>query len=64
MSISETIKSGFNHSNDWDNLLEECQSQSREIDQDWENESTQYTFVDGSCIVICGGGVSSYGCSE
>lgn len=60
MSIAETIKAGFNHSNDWDQLFNECKQQAQEIDQDWENGNTQYNFVDGSCIVISGSFVNSY----
>jgi len=60
MSVSESIKVGFNWSQDWDQLFTECEQQAQTIDQDWENGSTQYNFVDNSCLVICGTFVNSY----
>ena len=61
MSIAETIKAAFNNSNNWDQLLADCERYaSNDIDQDWDNESTQYNFVDNSCIVVSGPFVSAY----
>ena len=36
------------------------EDQAQEIDQDWEAETTQYNFIDNSCIVICGPCVNAY----
>lgn len=65
MTIAETIKTGFNHTENWDQLFDECNLHAGEdIDQDWDNESTQYNFIDGSCIIICGSFVSTYACNH
>ena len=29
--------------------------------QDWENDSTEYLFADGSVLIVCGPDVSVYG---
>lgn len=31
------------------------------VTQDWDSESTEYDFVDGSVLVICGPDVTVYG---
>lgn len=60
MTIAENIKATYNRSEDWDILFDHCEDHADTIDQDWDNESTQYNFIDGSCILICGSFVSVY----
>ncbi|UNY40584.1 hypothetical protein KLER11_gp52 [Pararheinheimera phage vB_PsoM_KLER1-1] len=45
-------------------LMDECQEKAKDVDQDWDAESTTYEFVDGSVIVVCNSEVSVYGCKE
>lgn len=51
---SESVKN-------WDDFTAECEEKAIETDQDWDAESTTYTFADGSCIVSSSGHVSAYG---
>jgi len=64
MTIAAQIKS-FHVENetvkDWDALTTELDDKAVETEQDWDLESTTYTFADGSCIVSSCGNVSAYG---
>lgn len=45
---------------DWDGMIEECELKG-EATQDWESESTEYDFPDGSVLIISGPEVRTYG---
>lgn len=45
---------------DWDALVGECEEKGKAT-QDWDNETTEYDFADGSVLVICNSEVSAYG---
>lgn len=68
MTIANQIKAF--HTNqatadiDMPNLMSECEEKSITTDQDWDAESTTYTFADDSCIVVSGAHVSAYGCAQ
>lgn len=65
MTIAAQIKS-FNTENEivenWAEFTAECEQKAVETDQDWDAESTTYTFADGSCIVVSNDQVRAYGC--
>jgi hypothetical protein len=46
---------------DWKILIEDCEEIAQDVHQDWENETTSYTFYDGSVLVIFNRQVSVYG---
>ena len=64
MNIAEQLKA-FHTKNDYrinySALADEAEQKSILITQDWENETTEYDFVDGSVIVIHGSSVWVYG---
>ena len=41
-------------------LIEEC-SERGITTQDWENESTEFDFPDGSILIVCGPEINIYG---
>ena len=43
------------------NLMVECEEKAINSDQDWDNESTEYEFADGSVIVVCNNEARHYG---
>jgi hypothetical protein len=51
---AENFKANYNDTND---LMTALDNASVESDQDWENETTTWTFEDESKIVICGSDV-------
>ena len=57
MTIAEQIKAAHADIND---LMSEAEDLG-EVTQDWENESTEYDFIDGSVLIVCGEFVSTYG---
>lgn len=42
-------------------LIEEAEEKAIDTEQDWDNESTMFVFVDKSCLVIQNQTVSTYG---
>jgi hypothetical protein len=48
----------------WEIMIEDCEEIAQEVDQDWDNETTSYTFYDGSVLVICNRQVSVYGAKQ
>jgi hypothetical protein len=57
MTIANQIKSF--HADDLNSLIAEAEEKGV-VTQDWENESTEYDFVDGSVLIICNNHVSDY----
>lgn len=55
MSIAEQIKDYHtarpSEDGYYDAMTIECEEKAVEIDQDWDNETTTYTFADGSAMV-------------
>lgn len=64
MTIAEQLKA-FHTKNDcridYSTLVDDAEQISVLITQDWENETTEYDFIDGSVIVINGPSVWVYG---
>lgn len=64
MTIAAQIKS-FHMENEtvknWDDFSAELDQKAVDTDQDWDLETTTYTFADGSCIVLSGSEVRAYG---
>lgn len=70
MNIAEQIKAfhieinaqnGRESVKDYDAFVSECEEKANDIDQDFDNESTTYEFVDGSVIVWNNSDVYVYG---
>ena len=51
MNIAKTIAAKTNNANEAFNLAE---SRKHDVDQDWKNEATIYTFSDKSVLLFCG----------
>ena len=64
MTIAAQVKS-FHVENEtvknWDEFNAELEQKAVDTEQDWDAESTTYTFVDGSCIVVSCSEVRAYG---
>jgi hypothetical protein len=58
MNIAEQLKSF--HQDDINALMEEAE-QKGHVTEDWDNESTEYDFPDGSVLIVCNDNVSAYG---
>ena len=70
MNIAEQIKAFYVEINmengresisDYEAFVTECQEKSNDIDQDIDNESTTYEFVDDSVIVLSNSNAYVYG---
>jgi hypothetical protein len=59
MTISAQLKQF--HGEDINALIAEAEEKATEITHDWDAESTEFDFVDGSVLVVCGQFVSAYG---
>ncbi len=57
MNIAEQIKAFYQ--DDLDGLMAEAEEKG-EVTQDWDNESTEYDFVDGSVLIVCNNDVFVY----
>jgi len=63
MSIASDIKAFYN--SDYTEVLCEAEERSvREADQDYDLETSTYTFADNSVLVFCNGEVNAYGCAS
>jgi len=66
MTIAEQILAFYRHNAridaaiDLNKLIEEC-SERGTVTQDWQNESTEFDFVDGSVLIVCGSEINIYG---
>lgn len=58
-TIAEQIKS-FYTLDQYNEMMEECESKG-EATQDWENETTEFDFPDGSVLIVCNDNISAYG---
>lgn len=58
MNIAQQIKTFHNKS--ITEMMEEAEEKATEINQDWDNESTEYDFIDGSVLIISGNYVNHY----
>lgn len=58
MSIAEQLKSF--HQGNLNELFSDAE-QLGEVTQDWDSESTEFDFVDGSVLIVCNGEVFTYG---
>lgn len=45
-------------------IMVEAEELAQRVEQDWDLESTMYYFPDGSCMLVCGSDVSTFGVSE
>mgnify|MGYP003653296842 CR=1 FL=1 len=62
--IDLDMENGNESVKDYDKLVQECESKASDIDQDFDvNETTAYTFIDGSVLVWNGffKALSAYG---
>lgn len=73
MNIAEQIKAFHSHINtadgswsikDYEDFVDDCEQKASAIEQDWDNGSTTYTFVDGSVIVWSEQFVETYGAKQ
>lgn len=70
MNTAEQIKGHFSRytGSDWvidvSALMDAAAERAQRVEQDWDNESTLYHFVDGSVLVVTGPFVSTYGSAE
>jgi len=55
------VSTGLEVIKDYDSFVSECEDKSEDIEQDFDNESTSYSFVDGSVIVWSGSEIRAYG---
>lgn len=68
MNIAEQIKAFYvfvdqytgAQTFDWQSMFAECE-QKGTSEQDWENETTEYTFSDGSVLKVWNQEVTTYG---
>ena len=68
MSIANEIKSFYTETNketgdevvDKNLMMIEAEEKG-EVTQDWDNESTEFDFADGSVLIVSAGNVSAYG---
>lgn len=60
-NIAEQIKTFHT---DYNEMLEEAEEAAMNIDQDWDNESTTFEFIDGSVLVVCNSEAFAYGSKE
>lgn len=58
MSIAENIKHYCDEFKK--DIVIECEDLTNDVEQDWDNETTTYTFSDNSCIVMCGSQILAY----
>lgn len=58
MTIAAQIKNF--HGQNIIEMLQEAEDKAVETTQDWDNESTEYDFVDGSVLTVCGQSVYVY----
>jgi len=67
MNIAQQVKSAATEANesiDFKALVEQAELRAVDTEQDFDAESTTYTFADGSCLVWCGEFVSVYGSKD
>ena len=66
MTIAEQILAFYRHHTpinaaiDLNKLIEEC-SERGTVTQDWDNESTEFDFQDGSVLIVNGSEINVYG---
>lgn len=48
-NIAEQLKATCTDTNE---LMNHAESDAKEVTQDWENESTEYDFIDGSVLIV------------
>ena len=71
MTIASQLKAFYTHSDengrevyDHEGIFAEAEQKAVDTDQDIDNESTTYTFADGSVLVSCNGSYCAYGCKN
>lgn len=58
MTIAQQIKNF--HGDNISDMMTEAEDRGV-VTQDWESESTEYEFIDGSVLIVSGPHVSEYG---
>lgn len=56
-NIAEQLKATWT---DTTELMSNAELDAKEVNQDWENESTEYDFIDGSVLIVNNNCVYAY----